>query len=804
MIDEIMMRKSATSLPTLLTLLLCGTVISGCSDASGTAESDAATAGKTTVLATKAAGTLPTSPVVTSAPPVLTRPPSTLPVTPPATAPAKPPSTVPATPPATTPPAATPPPVLVPPPAAAKPPPPTLPTTPSAPPPVTSPPGANTVTDVHLQNLQAQDQNNVAVTFGQVFAVGHVAANQSLTGKLGDGTAVPLQVDVKARHADGSVRHAVISAKLAHLGGGQSVVLMLDRTSAAASVAATTTPAALLQAGFTASVTADFDGQRYSASADALLRSGKYTSWLAGPVANEWLLSGPLTNSAGKAHPHLSARFAIRAFGTKQARVDVTVENDWAFEPAPQNFLYDAQIAVGGQNVYNKNSLNHLHHARWRKVFWWGGEPAVYVKHNTAYLIASRAVPNYDQSVKFTDARLKAWKTALTAERSEPMAVGLANPYMPTTGGREDIGLMPAWNATYLLTMDKRLKDVTLATADLAGSWNSHYRDKDTDRPVSLFNYPYMTVLGNASDTSNPLTKKLESFPACATPTGCVSPNVHDSSHQAGFAYLPYLVTGDYYYLEELQFWAMWNTFAGNPGYREGGKGLFKPDQVRGQGWSMRTLAEAAYITPDADVLKKQLETLLNNNIDWYDANYTNANNNNLGVLTHGYAIEYDNGTGMAPWMDDFFTSAIGHTVELGYTRALPLLKWKAKFPIGRMTDKEFCWIKAGMYTLKLRNTSSSPFYTSLGQAYRASNSAEFNALACNSSAMAAALGTKVGEMTGYAYATTGYPSNMQPALAYAVQVSGASGAEAWRVFTGRTVKPDFGDGPQFAIIPRQ
>ncbi len=30
-------------------------------------------------------------------------------------------------------------------------------------------------------------------------------------------------------------------------------------------------------------------------------------------------------------------------------------------------------------------------------------------------------------------------------------------------------------------------------------------------------------------------------------------------------AYLPYLVTGDYFYLEELQFWASWNVFALEP-----------------------------------------------------------------------------------------------------------------------------------------------------------------------------------------------------------------------------------------------
>jgi hypothetical protein len=58
--------------------------------------------------------------------------------------------------------------------------------------------------------------------------------------------------------------------------------------------------------------------------------------------------------------------------------------------------------------------------------------------------------------------------------------------------------------------------------------------------------------------------------------------------------------------------------------------------------------------------------------------------------------------------------------------------------------------------------------------------------------------------MTGYSKVVTGYPSNMQPALAYAAEVGGSEGASAWAVFNARTVKPNYGLGPQFAIVPRR
>jgi hypothetical protein len=673
---------------------------------------------------------------------------------------------------------------------------------------ITTPPASNivagaVVTDVQIENLTAVDQLRTPVTFGQVFAQGDLKAGESLTGQLADGTTFPLQLDVKATHPDGSVRHAVLSASLPKISASQTITVRLAKTAPTASVAAT--PSALLAAGFTAGVNITLNGQRYTVSADALLKNGTYKTWLSGPVVNEWLASAPLKDSAGVAHPHLSARFAIRSYtGLNKAKVDVTIENDWAFEPAPQNFTYDAQIVVGGQTVYSQAALTHLNHARWRKEFWWGGEPQVHIKHNIGYLIASKALPNYDQSVVISPASLTAMDSSWTGPSIEPMGVGIAATYMPTTGAHLDIGLLPSWAASYLLSMDKRAKKVTLGTATLAGSWSAHYRNKITDRPVSVADFPYMTVLGNASDTFNPATQKYESFPACPAQTACATPYVHDSAHQPAFAYLPYLVTGDYYYLEELQFWAMWDTFMDNPNYREHGKGLVINDQVRGQAWNMRTLSEAAYITPDNDPLKPQLEGFVSNNLDWYLANYVNnPTANSLGAIVHAYALGYQDSTALSPWMDDFFTATMGHLADLGYAKAKTVLMWKAKFPIDRMIGAGACWIDAASYNLKVRDSASSPFYTTIGQAYAANHAADFDALACGGSAMASALQLQVGEMTGYSLFEMGYPSNMQAALASSVDSGRPGAAAAWKLFMARSVKPDYSANPQFAIVPR-
>ena len=247
----------------------------------------------------------------------------------------------------------------------------------------------------------------------------------------------------------------------------------------------------------------------------------------------------------------------------------------------------------------------------------------------------------------------------------------------------------------------------------------------------------------------------------------------------------------------------MCTVFSSNPGYRDNAMGLLRSDQARGQAWSLRTLTEAAYITPDADPLKADLTTVLNDNLDWYNATYTNnPTANKLGVLVNGYAISYGT-TGIAPWQDDFFTAAVGHSAELGFEKAKTLLAWKIKFPIDRMTATGACWIDGAIYSMTIRTSETSPFFATMDEAYKASHDADFNALTCNSSQMATKLGLARGEMTGYSSSNMGYPSNMQPALAYAVDAGGAAGKNAWTMFMGRTVKPDYSTAPQFAIVPR-
>lgn len=650
---------------------------------------------------------------------------------------------------------------------------------------------AKVLSYLRIESTSDQVQTNVHFTAGQVFAPGDLPAGSFLEG---------LQLDVKATHPDGSVRHALVSGVLPMIGplGVETIELAVADKAPSGEVESKFIPGL---------VRVMIDGVRYTARNSAPV----VRDWMKGNVVNEYHTPSPFMSDDGLRHPHLMARFAARCYAGERTRFDVAIENNWAYEPDPQNFTYDVEIEIAGEVVHAQDNLTHFHHARWRNLYWVGGEPQIHIKHDVAYLIASRALPNYDRSVKMRETTLagyvKNWNDANVA----PMKIGpFVQRAMATTGGRNDIGILPGWAAAYLISQDERAKRVTIGVSNLAGSWSIHYRDQNTDQPISVIDFPRMTLLGNPGDTLNRLTGKREAFPVLSSKAN-PSPYSPDAAHQPNFSYLPYLVTGDHYHLEELQFWAQYNIFRSNPGFRGGALGLVHSEQIRGQAWSLRSVLDAAYITPDNDRLKKHFNQILYNNIIAYSANYLEGGplHNKLGVLTKGAAATgYKDGTdepmpktAAAPWQDDFNTAVWGMVVERGYMDAEPMFLWKARFPIGRMVGDGVCWMAGANYTYVVRATEDGPIYETFAEAYRDTVGEATAALGCGDEA-AAALENKPNDMGGYSSSATGFPSNMQPALAYAATTSEA-GLRAWRQFMARGIKPDYGISPQFAILPR-
>jgi hypothetical protein len=156
-----------------------------------------------------------------------------------------------------------------------------------------------------------------------------------------------------------------------------------------------------------------------------------------------------------------------------------------------------------------------------------------------------------------------------------------------------------------------------------------------------------------------------------------------DQAHQPSMAYLPWLLTGRWYFLDEILFWNFRNYLAQSYVTREYANGLYLNEQVRSRGWNMRTLAQLLSALPDGTGALAQhpaftsIKAAWENNVAAYEGLYVTGTRsagayaNNLGCLglyggngTSPYGTE---GTHWwdAPWMQDTLILAFGHAWDL-------------------------------------------------------------------------------------------------------------------------------------------
>jgi O-antigen/teichoic acid export membrane protein len=526
--------------------------------------------------------------------------------------------------------------------------------------------------------------------------------------------------------------------------------------------------------------------RRYSAAAGALLAKAGAApeTWLNGPVATEFSIVSPLVDvDSGARHPQLTVRFDVRFYaGGQRARTDVVLENDWTYEKALGNLSYDVAITQKGSVSYEAHDAGLYQHGRWHKVVWSGPEPAAAVGYDVPYFLKSRMVWNYDSGIHIADTVLADESRRLAAADTGPMGPAFVDQYMPTTGGREDIAPLPRWTALYLLSQDPRARQAMLANADASGGIPIHYRDRVTGQPVSLDRHPGIAMLfGKARGD--------DALPAVANGD---TPWTPDAAHQPSLAYVPYLVTGDRFYLDEILYWANWDMGGVDPGYREGAKGLIHMNQIRGQAWSLRTLGEAAMALPDQHPMKAYFTQKLQNNLQWYADTY--PRNESLDQVSPlGWVERPDAPGSTAPWQDDFLALVVGHLAEAGYFSAEEFFRWQAQSTVGRWTHQAegYCWTMAPGYYIDVRTKS--------GQEIR-----DWGTLFHEN---APHLGTCPARFPDYSYpeSPSGYVAVAEAMLALSSDFNIPGASDAYRKLRRETSALIGGqsEDPSWAIVPR-
>ena len=303
-----------------------------------------------------------------------------------------------------------------------------------------------------------------------------------------------VQMDVKATYDDGSVRHAILSMETPQMADGTSAEVMFALGNGASGSDLTVTD--ILSSGYDLSVDVyiqNNDGSETWVRVDAAqllqqaAQNGTLETWISGPLSSEFSLSASVAL-------HLDVRFNIQVFADGDIRTDVIFANDDAFSDGIRDITYGVSIQQNNQEVYSAYNIDHYRASNWHQEIWSGDTPDLHYQHDVWYLMQSGAIPNYDATLGVAATTIQGSYDNLLTTDTGPLGNAQVLQYMPTTGGRSDIGILPDWAVQFLITQDEMAKQVMLANADAAGSVPWHLIDEATGEAVSLFDNPNLWV----------------------------------------------------------------------------------------------------------------------------------------------------------------------------------------------------------------------------------------------------------------------------------------------------------------------
>ena len=506
------------------------------------------------------------------------------------------------------------------------------------------------------------------VTFGQPLPSGVAYGDSLRVGNL------PTQTDLKNRWPDGSLKYAVVTAYVPQ-GGTYTLT------------AGESQPGSMTPTQPPVSVWFYMHDDWYYAYPENFDWSDR---WLSGALVTEARQVATVHHwTTGNVYPNLRVVFDVRAYADGQSRVDFAVENTLDLASAGME-SYQFWVVDGDTAPVYHDIPQHPYLTRWRGVYRAAvQESQVTPDFEPAY--AANALPRYWEGVQNR-------VYAPVGHDFEPLGRGSLHPDMPAHGGREELAPYPDWAARYLVHKDATQKRFVLTHGDLAGSWPIHVRNLDGSfvdidrRPRYWHDIPlWREVDRPAGDLS------------------AVGPLMPDNAHQPSLAYIPYLMTGDRYYADEMAFWANYTMLATIPGIRggNGSEGLLWSNETRGFAWGLRSLTDAAAYLPDNYPLKSYFVDKLDNNLRWLDGLEAGP----LGVAWH--RSPFDDGSN--PYFDpenrhvwqsasqnNVLAWAVDHANKQGFAGGATFQRSLAAFNVALLSDPA-------------TRDGAAPYYTPIG-----------------------------------------------------------------------------------------
>lgn len=477
---------------------------------------------------------------------------------------------------------------------------------------------------------------------------------------------LPTQCDIKTTWDDGSIRFAVLSARVPEA-ATHEVVPSGDARGAAPP---TGTAMPRVEARFV------FDGRMYRAQLPSAPTADR---WLDGPLVSEWRWRTQPVDDAGAPQRDLDVLMDVRRYADGATRIDLAVGNG-RDQAGAGSRAYEVEVLIDGTSVLTRRRVEHPYLCRWRRTFPLGLTQTDAAPDAEA-LARSGAIPRFDPSVRPSTAPGDVGFDLLGDG-------GIARGQPDEFDGRPEHGPYPDWCARYLIAPSPAARERVMAFGDLSGSWGFHIHEPDGG-VVSIDTRPQVWL----DERGQPFTPDPD---RARGDLGAASLGRlrGDALRPAAFAYLPYLIGGDRWHADEMRALATFALLAQHPAYgRRGSQGLLAGMEPIGIAWCLRDLADAAAYLPDSDPARPYLAAKLQANLAWCDSYARGSESASGGTAPpdsptslFAYADDSAGADGtrtlrIRPYHIASLAWALGHCREQGFTagdalrrRALELL----------------------------------------------------------------------------------------------------------------------------------
>lgn len=270
----------------------------------------------------------------------------------------------------------------------------------------------------------------------------------------------------------------------------------------------------------------------------------------------------------------------------------------------------------------------------------------------------------------------------------KPLGLAGLSPAMGMAGGRQDFGVVTAAAGEYIATGNFDALRIMLDQADSLGSWPFVARDPKTRTPLrfdgDLIDASYQDKRFGER-TIKVSYRQVEH-------RGKMVTQKPDQAHLPSFSYVPWMLTGDPYYLEGLQFEMVWvvgrSQNIGNAVFPR----LVHNEQMRSLSWSIRTVIQAALgvpeDTPNWLVPKSYYDWISRGNAAAWTLFFVEGQRAQLRWGGGPEVGHYGQWSGMTErkqpheilfrrWMVDFMALSLAHGVLGGRDEWRPMLDWQ-------------------------------------------------------------------------------------------------------------------------------